>query len=78
MNQFDQAQELEMLQRNASIEAARKAAPGGPGYTGLCHYCSAEAPSPRRFCDGECLKGWERVLAARKRNGNPFSLDEDF
>ena len=74
MDIFDQAQELEMLQRNASIEQARKAA-SGPVYTGECHYCGADLPSPRRFCDKDCLTGWEKEEAARKRNGDPAELE---
>lgn len=69
MDMFDQAQDLEMLQRNASIEAARKPLANGPAYTGFCHYCEDPATLPRRFCDGECREGWEAEQAARKRNG---------
>ena len=69
MDMFDQAQELEMLQRDANITAARKTAPGSPVYTGVCCYCKDTASYPRRFCDGECREGWEKEQAARKRNG---------
>jgi hypothetical protein len=76
MDDFDRAQELEMLQREAAIAQARMTRPGGPVYTGHCHYCEAALPSPRRFCDGECREGWEQEQAALYRNGKPLAAAE--
>lgn len=77
MDMFDQAQDLEMLQRNASIAEARKPVVAGPVYTGFCAYCEEQVPSPRRFCDGDCREGWEKEQAAKKRNGSGYVDDED-
>lgn len=69
MDFFDRAQELELLQRESSIAAARNIKPDGPTFTGKCHYCVAELVAPRRFCDGECREGWDKLSAASKRRG---------
>lgn len=68
MNQFDKAQEIEMLQREVSIAAARKLVVH-PQYTGKCHYCRVSLPAlmPRRFCDSLCRDGWEEEQKAMER-----------
>ena len=77
MDLYDQAQELDMLQRDASIAQARQAPTGSPAYTGHCAFCAVSLPSPKRFCDADCRDGWERENAARKRNGLPILDDEE-
>lgn len=79
MDLFDQAQELEQMQRTAFIAEARKAPSKGPIYTGCCAYCADTVAFPRRFCDGECRSGWEQEQDAIKRNlgNNRALLDDD-
>jgi len=37
---------------------------------GICYACGERvAGTMQRFCDRECLQDWERVEAARRRNG---------
>ena len=68
MDDFDRAQEVEMLQREVSLANALRAqlvlAPRGE-----CLFCEEPLPYPHRFCDADCTRGWEREQEARKRNG---------
>ncbi len=68
MNLFDQAQDIEMREREHNIAQALRAAPVIQA-TGNCLYCSQELAAGLRFCDAECCRAWEAEQAAWKRSG---------
>lgn len=65
---FDQASEIEEIERARCIAHARRQAPGLP-YRGTCYFCTSPVPEPERFCDGDCAADHERERAAKIRNG---------
>lgn len=77
MDELDIASELEMEQREAAIEEARKPPEHAPKYTGVCVLCQEALPSPRRFCDAFCRDRWEGEAAAAIRNEGPCPLREE-
>lgn len=36
---------------------------------GQCYSCHEQIAGALRFCDRDCMQDWERVQAARRRNG---------
>jgi hypothetical protein len=73
-DEADQAASIAENFISDSIEHVRRAAQreqeriGKP--TGFCMSCDAELFDPTgRFCDIHCGQDWERVQAARARNG---------
>lgn len=36
---------------------------------GYCYSCNEQLAGALRFCDRDCMEDWERVQAARRRNG---------
>ena len=59
----DQAQD-----QNPDALATSQRRPAGPPFTGQCHYCEADVPHPRRFCDEDCRDGWQAEQDAAQRN----------
>lgn len=66
MDEIDQAQE-HMERQQVGLLAQRR--PIGPLYTGWCAYCEEFLGGEARFCDTDCRDGYDRVTAARARNG---------
>lgn len=54
---LDQASEIETLERERIIAAARNRGPELPR-TGFCHNC--REPVPELFCDSDCRDDWEK------------------
>lgn len=76
---FDQAQELEMLQRDAALAHTRAHAPVIAA-KGNCLFCDEPLGALQRWCDAECCRSWEREQEASRRNGKPIYEDpmDDF
>lgn len=36
---------------------------------GQCHYCGEAVAEGLRFCDAECRDDYDKLIAARRRNG---------
>lgn len=66
MDDIDRAQAQEQMQRDAAIAAARA---GTALATGHCHHCGRRLGALQRFCDSDCRDDYERIAAARRRNG---------
>lgn len=73
MNIFDEAQAVEMAERERCLEETRRSAPVIHP-RGDCLSCEATLPFPLRFCDVDCCRDWENQQEARRRNG--FKSDE--
>lgn len=64
-DQFDRAEELEQKQRDIAM-AYRKPTLKS---CGLCHSCGEDVAGTRQFCDADCRDDYERIEAAKLRNG---------
>lgn len=73
MSVFDDAQALEMFEREYRLANTLNSAPVIPA-RGECLSCEAPLPYPLRFCDVDCCRDWENQQEARRRNG--FKSDE--
>ena len=49
------------------IAASRQ--PGGPPFTGGCHYCQEGLAYPLRYCDAECRDAHSLELRLKKQGG---------
>lgn len=59
MDEADQAERQESMQREAAIQTARTYTGTRLQHTGDCHTCGARVSTPKLFCDGECAKRYE-------------------
>lgn len=73
MSVFDDAQALEMFEREHRLANTLNSAPVILA-RGECLSCEAPLPLPLRFCDVDCCRDWEAQQEARRRNG--FKSDE--
>lgn len=64
-DQFDQASDLEQLDRDRCIAAARVPDPALEA-TGFCLWCEEVVAPGRRFCDADCRDLWDRDLKLRR------------
>lgn len=71
-DEFDRASALELAEREAAIERARRAAAPLP-FTGRCYFCAEPVSEPARFCDADCATDHERERAALRRSGNLYA-----
>lgn len=69
-DQIDDGCEREQRDREMCLAAVRRRAqePEMPP-TGTCYNCGDPVGEGERFCDGECLRDYERRKAAEKRRG---------
>jgi hypothetical protein len=51
------------------IDMAQVQEEGALRAVGYCYSCHEQLADARRFCNRDCLDDWERVEAARRRNG---------
>ena len=66
------------MEREAPHILAASKKPAGPVANGRCHFCDEDLADPdARFCDKDCLDGYEREQKAVARNGAPWLRDED-
>jgi hypothetical protein len=67
MDDSDRATQQEELIRAAALRRRHASLPA----VGICYACGERvAVATQRFCDADCLHDWERVEAARRRNGD--------
>ena len=57
---IDQACDREALDRERSIDAARRTV-AGPVATGLCLSCDEPLTTGLRWCDASCRDDWQRT-----------------
>ena len=67
MDDADRADREDIIKEQA-IAAIRRRNDALPGI-GYCYYCGAELRGGNRFCDAECMNGWQDEEDARSRNG---------
>lgn len=63
MDDADRAQQVEELQREVAVQAAREALPALPD-VGYCYYCDEATERGKRFCDDDCRDDWQRASRA--------------
>ena len=68
MDISDRATQREEFDRHIAMLKHAAYAPGLP-VTGACHWCDALLPAGARFCDKDCLDGWQREQDASQRGG---------
>lgn len=74
MDIYDQAQELEMFEREHRIAETLRSGPVIPA-KGYCLFCDYEVPYSHRWCDADCCRDWEAMQEGQRRNG--FKSDEE-
>lgn len=55
----DFADQSSDLSEKLLADALKNKKPEAPGYTGKCFFCGEPTPSPKRWCDKECLTLYE-------------------
>lgn len=65
MDEADMAQ----VQEEGALKAARARRHETLPAIGQCYSCHESVAAGLRFCDRDCMADWERVQAARRRNG---------
>ena len=52
-------------------EEFRRRAPKRPDLPpkGLCYFCDADIPNPKKFCDADCADDYDFVQRMKMRNG---------
>ena len=73
MDDADRATRSEELIHQHNIAAVRRRNAELPA-VGFCYYCSEQVPAGSRFCDADCMTGWQEEEDARRRNGKPTGL----
>lgn len=63
-DQFDRASDLEQLDRDRCIAAARATTPALEA-TGFCLWCEEVVGPGRRWCDADCASDHSRSLRVR-------------
>ena len=64
-DEFDRASDLEQMDRDMCIGAARQAAQKSTAGTGVCLWCEAPLPIERRWCGPDCRDLHELALGGR-------------
>jgi hypothetical protein len=64
-DQFDMASDREQLDRDLALKVRLPTLKA----CGACHSCTTPLREGLLFCDKDCAADWERVEAARRRNG---------
>ena len=65
MDEFDRASEIEQRDRDRALTVRKPTLK----QVGLCHYCSSPIASSLLFCGKDCADDWQRLDAAKQRNG---------
>ena len=68
MDFADIAAKREQIDRDLAL-AAQAAHKPALVPNGRCYYCDARVGADAEFCDGDCRDDYERIEAARVRNG---------
>jgi hypothetical protein len=64
-DQFDMASDREQLDRDLALKVRLPTLKA----CGACYSCNTPLHAGLLFCDKDCAADWERVEAARRRNG---------